>query len=156
MAGYIIVLATNKETGKHILLNFIWPCHNAPKPDIIFCHAKSVEYWWAVVCNFVIDPDMLVGLIGLRFLSSEIKENVKKMNELVGVQGVIQSREYGDPVRKPTNARVDESLKPEMTQFDEDEDDGDICFNEPLPEDEIIALIVEDNENIIAYLTQSS
>jgi hypothetical protein len=98
---------------------------------------------------------MLAGLIGLRFLSSEIKENIEKMNELVGVQGVIQSREYEDPVRKPTNARVDESLK-SMTQFDEDEDDGDICFKEPLPEDEIIALIVEDNENIIAYLTQSS
>ncbi len=50
-AGYMIVLATHKVTGKHICLCFLWPCFNVPEtdPTLVFCFANSVDYWFALV-----------------------------------------------------------------------------------------------------------
>ncbi len=146
-AGYMILLATNKVTGKHICLTFLWPYFEAPEldPFFVFYHAQSIDYWWALVRTYIIDPDTLAGLIGLRFLTVDIKSNIEAMNSWMGSQGIFKQREFCDPIRKQKAAGNLEI---------EDEDD-EIYANEQLSHDEEIALL-EDDEDFIAYLTQSA
>jgi hypothetical protein len=44
IGAYMIILATDNETGKHHLLNFLWPCHNIPRFDHVCFSAKSVAF----------------------------------------------------------------------------------------------------------------
>jgi hypothetical protein len=123
-AGFMIILATNQKSGKHICLNLWWPSFNVPEPIFVSYFSKSVDYWFALVRDFIIDPDTLAGLIGLRFLTTEIKANIEEMNAWKGCQRIDIEKETGDPKRKlKCAATLKEDEEDEDGDSEDDEDD---------------------------------